>query len=127
MKGRVDAWMDASMGGREGGAEAQGCLAAADGAAAGVVVGRDRGSRRQRYTTMLLDSARNGCVGWRRLSPQLAHLQPRAASTPGSHLALLGERERTRWQREPEVEVMDRCVAGGLPCRRGQGLRQQPS
>lgn len=58
-------------------------MAVADGGAAGVVVGRDRGSHRQPSTMMLLDSTGNGCVGECTLSP-LAHLQPKATSTPGS-------------------------------------------
>lgn len=71
-------------------------MAAADGGAAGVVVGRDQGSHHQRSTMMLLDSTRNGCVGECTLSP-LAHLQPKDAHTPGSPRSL--RRNRNRWGR----------------------------
>lgn len=56
-------------------------LFAADGEAAGVMVGRDRGYYHQHSTMMLLDSTGDECVGECTLSP-LAHLQPKAVSNP---------------------------------------------
>lgn len=73
-------WMDVLFGGIN---KKSRKLDVADGGAAGVMMGRDRGYYHQRSSMMLLDSTGDECVGECTLSP-LAHLQAKSVSNPGS-------------------------------------------